>query len=192
VAVSFFFFFFFFFKKKKVFGVGFGGGGGGCFFFFFFFFFQNLNVFAFALASASSHSFSLQGRFVTALAAMSSSSLEFSLRNPPTDGISRVRFLKKNNRFLVCSSWDKTVRCYDVSTNEITAQHTYSAPVLDAVVADTGTVVLSGGLDKQLHSKRFVFNFVMYYFLKHVSRMLFLGSTRMRFAVWSFLLQWEG
>jgi WD40 repeat protein len=85
--------------------------------------------------------------------AMASS--EFALLNAPSDGISRVRFAKSNKRFVVASSWDKSVRLFDVSANEMVAHQTFSAPVLDVVVSDNASSAFCGGLDKQLHSLDF-------------------------------------
>ena len=74
-----------------------------------------------------------------------------TVRNAPSDGISRVRFAKHNKRFLVASSWDKSVRVFDVSANETVLMHSFSAPVLDAVLSDSAGSVFCGGLDKQVH-----------------------------------------
>jgi len=49
---------------------------------------------------------------------------------PPTDAISSVNFCPSSNNLLV-TSWDKSVRCYDVNSNTIKWQYNHTIPVLD-------------------------------------------------------------
>lgn len=52
--------------------------------------------------------------------------------SPPTDGISSLSFSSKAN-FLVASSWDKQVRCWEVNQNRTTipkASILHNGPVL--------------------------------------------------------------
>ena len=59
-------------------------------------------------------------------------SSEFKLKSGPSDGISRVRFGPNSTQFLLCSSWDGTVRLYDILNNTLRVKFAGSAqPVLD-------------------------------------------------------------
>jgi len=57
---------------------------------------------------------------------------EFKLDNPPTDCIQSVKFGPTNNQHLLVSSWDCTVRLYDVNANQLKLQYNHEAPALDA------------------------------------------------------------
>ena len=56
---------------------------------------------------------------------------EFKLNNPPTDGVSAVKFSPVSPQFLLVSSWDCSVRLYDTNNNSMRIKYTHSAPVLD-------------------------------------------------------------
>ena len=56
---------------------------------------------------------------------------EFKLNNPPTDGISAVKFSPVSPQFLLVSSWDNSVRLYDTNNNSMRIKYSHSAPVLD-------------------------------------------------------------
>lgn len=56
---------------------------------------------------------------------------EFKLKNGPTDGISAVKFGPNSSQFLLVSSWDSTVRLYDVISNNMRMQYNHPVPVLD-------------------------------------------------------------
>jgi len=73
---------------------------------------------------------------------------EFELFAPPTDGISAVHFAPGENLLLV-SSWDSTVRLYDVVRNEARIKYNNKASVLDCCFADP-TLAYSGGIDRTL------------------------------------------
>jgi cell cycle arrest protein BUB3 len=62
---------------------------------------------------------------------MSESRTEFKLKNPPDDGISSVQFGPNAAKFLLVSSWDCTVRLYDVESTTMRLKYTHSMPVLD-------------------------------------------------------------
>ncbi|KAK3094880.1 hypothetical protein FSP39_007441 [Pinctada imbricata] len=79
---------------------------------------------------------------------------EFKLKNPPTDGVSAVKF-GNTSQFLLASSWDTSVRLYDVVTNNMRIKYHHSAPVLDCCFYDA-VHSYSGGLDNTL--KVFDFN----------------------------------
>eukprot|EP00092_Neocalanus_flemingeri_P017517 GFUD01018950.1.p1 GENE.GFUD01018950.1~~GFUD01018950.1.p1 ORF type:complete len:329 (+),score=106.20 GFUD01018950.1:65-1051(+) len=82
---------------------------------------------------------------------MSEPRTEFKLNSPPDDGITNVTFSPNSPQFLLVSSWDKTVRLYDISSNTQRCSYTHSMPVLDCDYQDL-THVWSGGLDNCLKS----------------------------------------
>jgi WD40 repeat protein len=57
------------------------------------------------------------------------------LANPPSDGISNLRFSNYSDHLLV-SSWDTKVRLYDASANVLKGQFAHRAPVLDCCFHD--------------------------------------------------------
>ena len=76
------------------------------------------------------------------------SSVEFALASPPTDGVTAVRFLPgAGKRFLVSSSWDKSVRLHDCGANKLVARHEQAAPVLDCAPGPGGLSCFFGGLE---------------------------------------------
>ena len=62
---------------------------------------------------------------------ISESRTEFKLKNPPEDAISSVKFAPKSSQFLLVSSWDSSVRLYDITTNIERHKYTHDLPVLD-------------------------------------------------------------
>ena len=56
---------------------------------------------------------------------------ESKLSNCPTDGISAVKFAPTTAQFLLASSWDCTVRLYDVVENTQRFKYSHPTPVLD-------------------------------------------------------------
>ncbi|XP_065368681.1 mitotic checkpoint protein BUB3 [Calliphora vicina] len=74
---------------------------------------------------------------------------EVKLNNAPEDLISTVRFGPKSNQYLIASSWDGTVRFYDVVNNAVRQKFVQGAPVLDVTFMDVVHVV-SGSLDNHL------------------------------------------
>ncbi|XXG84376.1 hypothetical protein AAC387_Pa10g1903 [Persea americana] len=73
---------------------------------------------------------------------------------PPSDSVSSLSFSPKGN-FLVATSWDKQVRCWEVlETGSLTsvprAMISHDQPVLCSAWKDDGTTVFSGGCDKQV------------------------------------------
>ena len=50
---------------------------------------------------------------------------EFRLKNAPEDGISSVRFGPNSSQFLLVSSWDKNVRLYDVTNNNLRVKYSH-------------------------------------------------------------------
>ena len=63
---------------------------------------------------------------------MSETPNEFKLDNAPDDGISSLKFGPNTSQYLLVSSWDSTVRLYDVVSNQMRVKYSHSAPVLDA------------------------------------------------------------
>ncbi|KAF9675809.1 hypothetical protein SADUNF_Sadunf09G0071900 [Salix dunnii] len=76
------------------------------------------------------------------------------LSNPPTDGISNLRFSNHSDHLLV-SSWDKTVRLYDASANALRGEFMHGGAVLDCCFHDD-----SSGFSASADSivRRLVFN----------------------------------
>ncbi|KAI5116551.1 hypothetical protein M0805_007559 [Coniferiporia weirii] len=69
------------------------------------------------------------------------------LASPPFDGISSVKFSPNNPSHLLVSSWDTTVRFYDVNANEQKCKFDHRAAVLDCCFSADGRHAFSGGLD---------------------------------------------
>ncbi|KAK7357605.1 hypothetical protein VNO80_16898 [Phaseolus coccineus] len=57
------------------------------------------------------------------------------LSNPPSDGITNLRFSNHSDHLLV-SSWDKSVRLYDASANVLRGEFMHAGPVLDCCFHD--------------------------------------------------------
>ncbi|EDV27541.1 uncharacterized protein TRIADDRAFT_53336 [Trichoplax adhaerens] len=72
---------------------------------------------------------------------------EFLLKESPTDGISSLTFSSAtDSNALLVSSWDKSVRLYDVDSNSLQGIHNANMPVLDCCFYDKSRAY-SGGLD---------------------------------------------
>lgn len=56
---------------------------------------------------------------------------EYKLNQGPEDGISAVKFSPSTAQFLLVSSWDCTVRLFDVVTNTMRMKYQHIGPVLD-------------------------------------------------------------
>uniref|UniRef100_A0A671ND26 BUB3 mitotic checkpoint protein n=1 Tax=Sinocyclocheilus anshuiensis TaxID=1608454 RepID=A0A671ND26_9TELE len=78
---------------------------------------------------------------------------EFKLTQGPEDSVSAVKFSPSSAQFLLVSSWDCTVRLFDVSANSMRMKYQHLAPVLDCAFYDPAHA-WSGGLDNQLKTKR--------------------------------------
>ncbi|KAL5456926.1 hypothetical protein EMCRGX_G034154 [Ephydatia muelleri] len=75
---------------------------------------------------------------------------DFEVQQPPDDSISKIAF-SPNANYLIASSWDNNVRCWEVQDSGTTipkAQQTHSAPVLDCCWHADGTKVLTASCDK--------------------------------------------
>eukprot|EP00128_Syssomonas_multiformis_P008829 Colp12_sorted_trinity150504_noHs@33864 len=82
--------------------------------------------------------------------------VQFELVNPPTDGISSVQFSPKTNHLLL-TSWDKSVRLYDVDNNILRTSYNHRGAVLEGCFSD-GSHCFSGGLDGQVYWNDFNIN----------------------------------
>lgn len=74
---------------------------------------------------------------------------EYKLDDPPSDCIQSVKFGENSNRLLLSTSWDCTVKLYDVITNQLKTQYLHDAPVLDAAFQGE-ECIWSGGADKKV------------------------------------------
>jgi len=72
---------------------------------------------------------------------------QYELNDPPSDGISTVKFSNTNPSLLLVSSWDKTVRLYDVTRNQMKFKYSHDASVLDCCFYNDSQC-FSGGLDR--------------------------------------------
>ncbi|XP_046844256.1 mitotic checkpoint protein BUB3-like [Xenia sp. Carnegie-2017] len=79
---------------------------------------------------------------------------EFTIDSPPLDTISSVNFSPKSANFLLVSSWDDSVRLYDVVGNKQRLTYNHKGPVLDCCFSD-GVHCFSGGLDCALKTYDF-------------------------------------
>lgn len=70
-------------------------------------------------------------KFILLVNMIGESRSEFRLKNPPEDGISSVKFGPSSSQFLLVSSWDCSVRLYDVQANSMRTKYTHDRPVLD-------------------------------------------------------------
>jgi len=80
---------------------------------------------------------------------------EFKIGQPPTDGITSLQFSPNSSQYLLVSSWDSSVRLYDINANTMRIQYKHSAPVLDCCFHDA-THAYSGDCDNNL--KMYDFN----------------------------------
>ncbi|KAJ8424135.1 hypothetical protein Cgig2_005505 [Carnegiea gigantea] len=76
------------------------------------------------------------------------------LSNPPTDGITNLRFSNHSDHLLV-SSWDRTVRLYDASANVLRGEFKHGGPVLDCCFHDDSSGFSASG---DFTVRRLVFN----------------------------------
>jgi len=73
-------------------------------------------------------------------------SSEYKLKCSPEDGISAVKFSPASAPFLLVSSWDSSVRLYDVLSNSQRLKYNHERAVLDVCFQDA-IRSFSGGLD---------------------------------------------
>lgn len=70
---------------------------------------------------------------------------EYQLTDSPTEGISSVAFSPTTSQFLLASSWDCSVRLYDISSDKTRFRYDHNSPVLDACFTDS-VVTFSGDM----------------------------------------------
>jgi len=76
---------------------------------------------------------------------------DYEVAQPPTDGISSLTWSPKAN-FLVASSWDNQVRCWEVQSNGSTvpkAAMSHDGPALCTSWSGDGSKVFTGGCDNK-------------------------------------------
>ncbi|AFZ79645.1 hypothetical protein BEWA_024940 [Theileria equi strain WA] len=76
-----------------------------------------------------------------------------TLTNPPEDVVTNVTFAEKSN-LLAVSSWDKTLRLYNVDSSEngkLVHKCEWSAPVMDCIFLEDDKKVAFGDLNKNLN-----------------------------------------
>uniref|UniRef100_A0A915IN90 Mitotic checkpoint protein BUB3 n=1 Tax=Romanomermis culicivorax TaxID=13658 RepID=A0A915IN90_ROMCU len=80
-----------------------------------------------------------------------SSSNEYKLNNPPADLISNVQFAPDGSKFLLTSSWDSSVRLYELGVSCTStfcrSSYQHQGPVLDCTFLDNPAKCASAGLD---------------------------------------------
>ncbi|KAI8336872.1 WD40-repeat-containing domain protein [Choanephora cucurbitarum] len=74
---------------------------------------------------------------------------QIELNDPPKDGITNLTFHPSDPSLLLVSSWDKTLRIYNVETNRLVQQFTSESAILDCCFGDDD-VVFYGGLDRKV------------------------------------------
>ncbi|KAJ4718584.1 Protein RAE1 [Melia azedarach] len=93
--------------------------------------------------------------FGTAVATNQNPNKSVEVAQPPSDSVSSLCFSPKAN-FLVATSWDNQVRCWEISRSGAAvasvpkASISHDQPVLCSTWKDDGTTVFSGGCDKQV------------------------------------------
>jgi cell cycle arrest protein BUB3 len=75
---------------------------------------------------------------------------EYQLENPPTDGISSIKLPSNSSKYVLASSWDRSVRLYDIESRQLLNSYNHDAPVLDCTFSDSVNRCFSGGLDCNL------------------------------------------
>lgn len=76
---------------------------------------------------------------------------EFKLKNAPNDAISAVEFGPNSTQFLLVSSWDSTVRLYDIHANSLRVKYNHDLPVLDVA------------FQVIFNFSRFIYSFFLFY-----------------------------
>eukprot|EP00039_Didymoeca_costata_P001289 m.51271 g.51271 ORF g.51271 m.51271 type:complete len:324 (-) comp10723_c0_seq1:1255-2226(-) len=82
---------------------------------------------------------------------------EFELVSPPEDGISALQFSPGPANVLMASSWDQTIRLYDIASNVLRSQMHAGAPALDCCFSNP-IQGFSGQLDGSIKSYDFNMN----------------------------------
>jgi len=80
---------------------------------------------------------------------MSGAPAEFALDQPPSDGISQVVWANSSD-LLLASSWDRTLRLYDVTHNVCRLQVEHAGAVLDCCFDANDTRAFAVGMDQHV------------------------------------------
>jgi len=76
---------------------------------------------------------------------------DIEVQQPPGDTVSCLKF-SPNTNFLIASSWDNNVRCWEIQANGTTvpkAQQSHTKPILSCCWHSDGTKVFTAGADNQ-------------------------------------------
>lgn len=78
--------------------------------------------------------------------------MDIELRDPPCDGISKISFTKSSSHsksgFLIASSWDSQIYCYDANRNKSLVRISSGSPLLSCVGDfEDPNVIFSADLD---------------------------------------------
>ena len=82
---------------------------------------------------------------------------EFRLKNAPEDGISSVRFGPNSSQFLLVSSWDKNVRLYDVTNNNLRVKYSHQRFVPSKGNIDVILQLIDCGCLIYFYLKKYIF-----------------------------------
>ncbi|CEJ04810.1 hypothetical protein RMCBS344292_18762 [Rhizopus microsporus] len=74
---------------------------------------------------------------------------QFELAEPPLDGITNICFNQEDPKYLLASSWDKTLRLYDTAANHLVCKFENEAALLDCCFMND-SVAFSGGVDHKV------------------------------------------
>ncbi|KAM9978869.1 hypothetical protein ACTFIY_012602 [Dictyostelium cf. discoideum] len=76
---------------------------------------------------------------------------DIELSNPPSDGVSCLKFSPKANNFIVAGSWDQKVRCWEINPSTKSSMPkaiiSHDAAILCTDWSGDGTKVFTGGVD---------------------------------------------
>ncbi|KAG2221048.1 hypothetical protein INT45_009706 [Circinella minor] len=81
---------------------------------------------------------------------MQDQSSQFEIADPPTDGITNITFSPTDSRLLLASSWDTTVRLYNVEENRLQTQVKHMGGILDTCFGNDNNTAYHGGLEKKV------------------------------------------
>jgi cell cycle arrest protein BUB3 len=85
--------------------------------------------------------------------------VQYSLNDPPEDGITKVLFGQKQKikDILLVTSWDGNVRLYDTDKNSLLRKIDMESPILDCCFVND-THYFTSGVDKKITMFLFFFN----------------------------------
>lgn len=96
-------------------------------------------------------------QFLSSLASMSAAIInpkystdQIDLKDPPKDGISSLNFSSHNPDLLLATSWDNSVRIYNVTANTIVSKYEHAKSVLSGCFSVNDQYCFSGDLEGKL------------------------------------------